>query len=111
MVGAGRPWFRAGLVLGAVVLVDQLSKRIVEGSLAPGERDRVFPGLAIVHVSNKGVAFGALAGGHTAVLVVIAVAVISLLVYFIRHHSCGCRPACSSAARWATSSIACATAP
>jgi signal peptidase II len=85
MVGAGRPWFRAGLVLGAVVLVDQLSKRIVEGSLAPGERDRVFPGLAIVHVSNKGVAFGALAGGHTAVLVVIAVAVISLLVYFIRH--------------------------
>jgi signal peptidase II len=82
---AARPWLRAGLVLGAVVAVDQLSKRIVDDSLAPGDSRSVFPGLHIVHVTNKGVAFGALAGGHTLVLIVIAIAVAALVVYFVRH--------------------------
>jgi signal peptidase II len=45
----------------------------------------VLPGLHIVHVTNKGVAFGALAGGHTVVLIVIAIAVAALLIYFVRH--------------------------
>jgi signal peptidase II len=82
---AARPWLRAGLVLGAVVLLDQLSKRIVDDAVAPGDSRTVVPGLHIVHVTNKGVAFGALAGGHTLVLIVIAVAVAALLIYFVRH--------------------------
>ena len=82
---AARPWLRAGLVLGAVVLVDQLSKRIVDDNVAPGDSRSVFPGVDIVHVTNKGVAFGAFAGGHTVVLIVIAVAVAALLLYFVRH--------------------------
>jgi signal peptidase II len=80
-----RPWLRAGLVLAAVVALDQLSKRVVDDSVAPGDSTSVFPGVKIVHVSNKGVAFGAFAGGHTVVLVVIAVAVAALLIYFVRH--------------------------
>jgi signal peptidase II len=82
---AVRPWLRAGLVLGAVVLVDQLSKRIVDDSVTPGDSHSVFLGVDIVHVTNKGVAFGAFAGGHTVVLIVIAVAVAALLAYFVRH--------------------------
>jgi signal peptidase II len=84
-MAAVRPWLRAGLVLGAVVLVDQLSKRIVDDTLAPGDSRSVLPGVHIVHVTNKGVAFGAFAGGHTLVLVVIAIAVAALLIYFVRH--------------------------
>jgi signal peptidase II len=84
-MAAVRPWLRAGLVLAAVVLVDQLSKRIVDDNITPGDSRSVFPGVDIVHVTNKGVAFGAFAGGHTLVLIVIAVAVAALLVYFVRH--------------------------
>ena len=84
-MAAVRPWLRAGLVLAAVLLVDQLSKRIVDDNVTPGDSRSVFPGVHIVHVTNKGVAFGALAGGHTLVLVVIAVAVAALLIYFVRH--------------------------
>ena len=84
-MAAMRPWLRAGLVLAAVVALDQLSKRIVDDNVTPGDSTDVFPGVKIVHVVNKGVAFGAFAGGHTVVLVVIAVAVAALLVYFVRH--------------------------
>lgn len=84
-MGASRPWYRAALVLGLVVLADQLSKQIVDYSVTPGDSRSVLPGVSIVHVSNKGVAFGALAGGHTIVLAVIAVAVAALLAYFVRH--------------------------
>jgi signal peptidase II len=84
-MAAKRPWLRAGLVLAAVVIVDQLSKRIVDDSVTPGDSHTVIPGLHIVHVANKGVAFGAFAGGHTLVLVVIAAAVVALLIYFVRH--------------------------
>ena len=84
-MGAGRPWFRAGVVLAVVVLADQISKRVVDDSVTPGDSRSVFLGVDIVHVSNKGVAFGALAGGATIVLIVIAVAVAALLGYFVSH--------------------------
>ena len=84
-MGAARPWYRAGFVLAAVVLADQLTKRIVDDSVTPGDSHSIFFGVSIVHVTNKGVAFGALAGGHTLVLIVIAVAVAALVVYFVRH--------------------------
>lgn len=84
-MAALRPWLRAGLVLVIVVIVDQLSKRIVDDNVTPGDSNAVFPGVKIVHVRNQGVAFGALSGGHTVVLIVIALAVAALLVYFVRH--------------------------
>jgi signal peptidase II len=79
------PWGRAGLVLGFVLLVDQVSKRLVQSGIARGDEDAVFPGVSLVHVRNEGVAFGAFSGGKVIVVVVIAVALIALLAYFVTH--------------------------
>jgi signal peptidase II len=78
-------WGRAGLVLAAVLLVDQVTKRLVQSNIAEGERDGVLPGVELVHVRNHGVAFGAFAGGGTIVAVVIGVALVALVIWFIRH--------------------------
>jgi signal peptidase II len=78
-------WGRAGLVLAAVLLVDQVTKRLVQSGIREGDRDGVFPGVELVHVRNHGVAFGAFAGGGTIVAVVIGVALVALVVWFIRH--------------------------
>jgi signal peptidase II len=76
-------WARAGLVAAAVLVVDQVSKAIVRGALAPGERHDALPLLDIVRVNNDGIAFGVL-GGDTTWLVVVAVgaAIGGLLVLF-----------------------------
>ena len=78
-------WGRAGLVLAGVLLVDQVTKRLVQSGIAEGEHDNVFFGVDLVHVRNHGVAFGAFAGGGTIVAVVIAVALVALVVWFLRH--------------------------
>jgi signal peptidase II len=80
-----RAWLRVGLVAAAVVVADQLSKRAVEHSIVPGEERGVLPGVALVNTRNRGVAFGFLPGSHLAVTVLIGVALIALLVYFVRH--------------------------
>jgi signal peptidase II len=80
-----RPWVRAGLVLGAVLLADQLTKAWVVESLRRGEEDPIFPALKLVNVRNEGVAFGIEAGGQTLIVVLIAVALLALVIYFSRH--------------------------
>jgi signal peptidase II len=67
------------------VLADQLTKRAVEGSITPGEEHKLLPGIELVNTRNRGVAFGFLPGSHTAVTVLIGVALVALLVYFARH--------------------------
>lgn len=79
------PWLRAGLVLGIVLLVDQATKRLVQAGVDPGSEDAVFPGVSLVHVKNRGVAFGAFAGGKTLVMVVVALALVALIAYFVTH--------------------------
>ena len=79
------PWGRAGLVLGLVLLLDQVSKRLVQSGIARGDEDAVFPGVSLVHVRNEGVAFGAFSGGKAIVVVIIAIALVALLVYFATH--------------------------
>ena len=78
-------WGRAGLVLAGVLLVDQVTKHLVQSGIAEGEHDNVFFGVDLVHVRNHGVAFGAFAGGGTIVAVVIAAALVALVVWFLRH--------------------------
>lgn len=78
-------WLRAGLVIVGVVLLDQLSKRAVEHSIVPGEERGLLPGVQLVDARNHGVAFGFLPGHHIAVTIVIALAVLGLLTYFLRH--------------------------
>ena len=80
-----RAWGRAGLVVAGVLLVDQVTKRLVQSGIAEGEHNGVFPGVELVHVRNRGVAFGAFAGGGTIVAVVIGVALVALVAWFTRH--------------------------
>jgi len=78
-------WGRAGIMLAAVLLVDQVTKRLVQSDIAQGDSNGVFPGVQLVHVRNHGVAFGAFAGGGTIVAVIIGVALVALVVWFLRH--------------------------
>lgn len=84
MSGVGA-WGRAGLVVGVVLVLDQLTKLLVRDGITRGDEDPVFPGLKLVHVRNDGVAFGIAAGGKTLVIVLIGVALLALLGYFARH--------------------------
>jgi len=79
------PWLRAGVVVGLVLLLDQVTKALVRSGVDVGSEDPVLPGVSIVHVRNRGVAFGAFADGKTLVIVVIAVALTALVVYFATH--------------------------
>jgi signal peptidase II len=76
---------RAGLVAAGVLFADQLSKRIVERSIVPGEERKLLPGVQLVDARNHGVAFGFLPGHHLAVTIVIAIALLALLVHFARN--------------------------
>ena len=88
MSGApGRPWARAGLVLAVVLAADQLTKLLVREGLRRGEEDPIFPALKLVNVRNEGVAFGIEAGGQTLIVVLIAIALLALVVYFARHRA------------------------
>lgn len=78
-------WIRAGLVLAGVILLDQVTKRVVIDSITPGETRNVLPGLQLEHTRNHGVAFGFLPGNHALVVIVIAGALLALLAYFILH--------------------------
>ena len=59
----------------------------MEGSIAPGEEQKFLPGVELVNTRNRGVAFGFLPGSHTALTVLIGVALMALLIYFARHAS------------------------
>lgn len=78
-------WARAGLVLLAVVGADQLSKHAIEHSIIPGEEHGFLPGIELVNTRNHGVAFGFLPGHHVAVSIIVGVALLALLIYFLRH--------------------------
>lgn len=72
---------RAALLLLAIVGLDQLTKHAVASGIAPGQQRNVFFGIKLVHVRNKGVAFGAFSGGGTIVLVFTLVALVALVGY------------------------------
>jgi signal peptidase II len=74
-------------VLVAVLALDQLTKRLVSHSIAPGERIAVVPGVHLVHARNHGVAFGLEAGHGTLVAILVGLALLGLLVYFATHSS------------------------
>ncbi len=78
-------WLRAGLVTIAVVVFDQITKRLVEHSILAGEERSVLPGVQLVDSRNHGVAFGFLPGHHVVVTIVIGLSVLGLLAYFLRH--------------------------
>ena len=72
---------RALLVFGCVVGLDQLTKHTVATGVAPGEVRKFLPAINLVHVRNKGVAFGVFPGGGPLVLVLTLVALALLVGY------------------------------
>jgi signal peptidase II len=76
---------KAGLVLVAVVVLDQITKVLVRNGIDVGEEDSVLPAISLVHVRNTGVAFGAFAGGGIIVVALVAAALAALLYYFFTH--------------------------
>ncbi|GAC1489103.1 MAG: signal peptidase II [Solirubrobacteraceae bacterium] len=77
-----------GLALGLLAIVlfaDQLTKRLVRGSLLPNEEHSVLPGLKLVRAMNHGIAFSVAAGGQNAVIALVAIAVLAIGFYFRRN--------------------------
>jgi signal peptidase II len=72
---------RAGLVLLAVVGLDQLTKHTVAAGIAPGDTHKFLPLVDLVHVRNTGVAFGFLSGGGSLVLAFTLLALAVLISY------------------------------
>ena len=80
-------WARAALVVLGVVVVDQVSKAIVVDQIPRGDRRAVLPGVELVHVRNRGIAFGLL-DGRSIALTALTIAALALLVgYFALHTS------------------------
>ncbi len=82
-----RAWRLAGVVAGAVVVLDQATKQIVVASVERGSRTNIFLGVDLTYVRNKGIAFGALGGGGGMVTALTMGAVALLAVYFAFHTS------------------------
>jgi signal peptidase II len=76
---------RAGALAVAVVAADQATKALVRANVRIGSSDGVFPGVELVHVHNRGVAFGLFADGGLLLIVVGIAAVTALLVFFATH--------------------------
>lgn len=80
-----RPGYgRAALVAVVAVALDQITKALVRGGIAPGERVGLVLGVDLVRVANRGIAFGLLDDAGALVLVLAAVAFAALLAVFLR---------------------------
>ena len=76
----------AGLTAVAVIALDQFTKALARDSISGADSAELLGGLIkIVDVRNSGVAFGQLSGGGIIVGVVVALALIALLWYFLSH--------------------------
>ncbi|HVE68267.1 MAG TPA: signal peptidase II [Solirubrobacteraceae bacterium] len=78
-------WGRAGLVVAAVLALDQATKALVVADLARGDRRDLFAGIDLVHVRNTGIAFGLFDDGGAVLTAVTLAALVLLLAYFARH--------------------------
>ncbi len=76
---------RAAALTLAVVAADQATKALVRANIDVGSRDGVFPGVELVHVRNRGVAFGLFADGGIVLIAISAACVVALLAFFATH--------------------------
>jgi signal peptidase II len=76
---------RAGALTLVVVAADQATKALVRANVEMGSRDSVLPGVEIVHVRNRGVAFSLFPDGGVVLIVVGLAAVAALLAFFVTH--------------------------
>jgi len=77
-------WVGLAAVSGAAVVADQITKRIVAGTLELGESRHVAGPLDLHHVQNSGIAFGLFPEATTIVIVLTSMVIAWLLVVFAR---------------------------
>jgi signal peptidase II len=65
-----------------VIALDQGTKALVRGSIARGDREPVFPGVALVNARNPGIAFGLFEDGGALLFAFAAAALVALAVFF-----------------------------
>jgi signal peptidase II len=80
----GAQWLSLGLVAGAAIVADQITKHLVASQLAVGEAVDVFGPFSIHHVHNSGIAFGLFDRATGMVIALTSVAVLWMLVFFAR---------------------------
>jgi signal peptidase II len=75
-------WRCASATAALFVALDQVTKQAIVHAIPRGDHRNVFFGVDIVDVRNNGVAFGALGGAGTLVVVVTLIALACLLTFF-----------------------------
>jgi signal peptidase II len=80
-------WGRMAAVAVVVLVLDQVTKVIVDSNIARGGSEDLFLGIRLVNVRNTGVAFSSLQGAGPIIGVIVAVALVALLWYFARHRA------------------------
>ena len=80
-------WLRALAVVVAVVALDQAAKALLRAHLGIGDRQDLILGIELVHVRNRGIAFGLLPGRGTVLTVLTFTALAVLIAYFAFHSS------------------------
>ena len=82
---SGKSALRAAALAVAVVAADQITKSLVRHNVRIGSSDGIFPGVQLVHVHNRGVAFGLFVNGGVLLVIVGVAAVSALLIFFATH--------------------------
>jgi signal peptidase II len=82
---SGRAGARAAALTIVVMAADQATKALVRSTVDLGSRDGVFPGVEIVHVRNRGVAFGLFSDGGLVLVAIGVASVVALLAFFATH--------------------------
>jgi signal peptidase II len=77
-------WISLVAIALAAVVADQVTKHVVASNLALGDGVHVLGPFWIRHVRNSGIAFGLFANATAAVIVLTAIAIAWMLVYFAR---------------------------
>ncbi len=77
-------WLALAAIALAAVVADQVTKHVVASHLRLGEGLHVVGPFTIRHVQNSGIAFGLFSSATAAVIVVTAIAIAWMLVYFAR---------------------------
>lgn len=84
-LGAGvRQWVGLGAIALSAVGADQLTKQVVARTLALGEETHIVGPFSIHHVQNSGIAFGLFSQATSIVIVLTALAVAWMVVFFAR---------------------------
>jgi signal peptidase II len=84
LAAGGGQWLGLAAVGVAAVAADQLTKRIVERRLGLGDAVHVIGPFSIRHVENSGIAFGLFSSATAVVILLTALAVVWMLVFFAR---------------------------